>query len=112
MENNTIKVLCLNDDNHSNCYVTRVDYYHDCAQFVQKCLLKPHNYTYEVRQIDLVDPPLAFSDMDEDEFMRLFDLLACNYDMDELFKKNPKAWSEREEVFELFWEQGEEWKYA
>ena len=50
--------------------------------------------------------------MDEDEFMQLFDLLACNYDMDELFKKDPIAWSERKEAFELFWEQGEEWRYA
>lgn len=107
----TIKVLCLNDDNHSNCYVTRTSYYHDCAQFAKKCLLAPHNYQYEVRQIDLVDPPTAFANMDEDEFMRLFDLLACEYRPDELFHEDPLRWSERKRVFELFWVNGEEWRY-
>ena len=108
----TIKVLCLNDDNHSNCYVTRTSYHHDCAQFAKECLLAPHNYQFEVRQIDLVDPPEAFANMDEDEFMRLFDLLACEYHPDELFHKDPLRWSERKRVFELFWANGEEWRYA
>ena len=108
----TIKVLCLNDDNHSNCYVTRTSYYHDCAQFAKGCLLAPHNYQFEVRQIDLVDPPEAFVNMDEDEFMRLFDLLACEYCPDELFHKDPLRWSERKRVFELFWANGEEWRYV
>ena len=108
----TIKVLCLNDDNHSNCYVTRAFYYHNCAQFAKECLLAPHNYQVEVRQIDLVDPPEAFANMDEIEFMRLFDLLACEYRPNELLQKDPSRWAEREKTFELFWEYGEEWRYA
>ena len=108
----TIKVLCLNDDNHSNCYVTRTSYYSDCARFAKACLLAPHNYQFEVRQIDLVDPPEAFADMDEDEFMRLFDLLACTYRPDELYSENPERFAERIEVFNYFWKHGEEWRYA
>lgn len=108
----TIQVLCLNDDNHSNCYVTRAFYYHDCVQFVKKCLLMPPNCQIEIRQINLVDPPEAFTNMDEDEFMRLFDILACEYRPNELLQKEPSRWAEREKTFELFWEHGEEWRYA
>lgn len=108
----TIKVLCLTDDSHFSCYVTRTSYYYNCAQFVKECLLAPHNYQFEVRQINFIDPPEVFANMDEYEFTQLFELLACEYYPDELFYKDPIRWLKRKRVFELFWANGEEWRYS
>lgn len=108
----TIKVLALDDDKYCNCYITRTNYYQNCAQFVKECLLAPHNYQFEIRQIELIDPPEAFVNMDKGEFIRQFKLLAYEYCPDELFYKDPHRWSERKRVFELFWANGKEWRGA
>ena len=108
----SIKVLALNDDNHSKSYVTLGTYYHDCADFVKKCLLKPHTVTYEIREVYICDPSDELATMDEDEFLRLFDLLACTYDPAELFEQDQKRWEERNRAFELFWKNGDTWRYA
>ena len=68
-----IKVLCLNDDNHSKCYVTRGSYYHNMADFAKECLLKPHTVEYEVREVYICDPSEKLAELTEDEFLYLFD---------------------------------------
>ena len=107
-----IKVLCLNDDNHSKCYVTRGSYYSDMADFAKERLLKPHICEYEIREVYICDPSNELATMDEDEFLRLFDLLACTYDPAELFKQDQERWEERNKAFELFWKNGDTWRYA
>lgn len=107
-----IKVIALNDDNHSKCYVTRGSYYHDMADFAKECLLKPHTVGYEIREVYIYDPSGKLAELTEDEFLYLFDLLAITYDPAELFKESPERWENREIAFDLFWENGDEWRYA
>lgn len=107
-----IQVIALNDDNHSKCYVTRGSYYHDMADFAKECLLKPHTVEYEVREVYICDPSEKLAELTEDEFLYLFDLLAVTYDPAELFKEKPEQWKNREIAFDLFWENGDEWRYA
>ena len=107
-----IQVIALNDDNHSKCYVTHGSYYHDMAAFAKECLLKPHTCEYEVREVYLCDPSEKLAELTEDEFLYLFDLLAIEYNPAELFKENHERWENREIAFDLFWENGDEWRYA
>ena len=107
-----IQVIALNDDNHSKCYVTRGSYYHDMADFAKECLLKPHTVEYEVREVYICEPNGKLAELTEDEFFYLFDLLAITYDPAKLFKENQKRWKDRETAFDLFWENGDEWRYA
>ena len=107
-----IQVIALNDDNHSTCYVTRGSYYHDMADFAKECLLKPHTVEYGIREVYICDPSEKLAELTEDEFLYLFDLLAITYDPAELFKENHERWENREIAFDLFWENGDEWRYA
>ena len=107
-----IKVLCLNDDNHSNCYVTRISYYSNMADFAKECLLKPHIYEYEIREVYICEPIGKLAELTEDEFLYLFDLLAVTYDPVNLFRENLERWEERKNAFDLFWENTDEWRYA
>jgi len=107
-----IQVIALNDDNHSKCYVTRGSYYHDMAAFAKECLLKPHTCEYEVREVYLCDPSEKLAELTEDEFLYLFDLLAIEYDPGKLFMEDLERWKNRETAFDLFWENGDEWRYA
>ena len=107
-----IQVIALNDDNHSKCYVTRGSYYHDMADFAKECLLKSHTCEYEIREVYICDPSGKLAELTEDEFLYLFDLLAITYDPAELFKEDHERWEKREIAFDLFWENGDEWRYA
>ena len=102
-----IRVLALNDDNHSKSYVTSLGHWGDAADFMMKYLLQPHKATYEVREVYICEPQGALAEMDEDEFMTLFDLLDTRPELlcDGLCQK-------RQEAFELFWENGDTWNYA
>jgi hypothetical protein len=82
------------------------------ADFAKECLLKPHTVEYEVREVNLCDPSEKLAELTEDEFLYLFDLLAITYDPAELFKENHERWENREIAFDLFWENGDEWRYA
>lgn len=106
------QVIALNDDNHSKCYVTRGSYYPNMANFAKECLLKSHTCEYEVREVYICDPRGKLAELTEDEFLYLFDLLAITYDPAELFKEKPEQWENREIAFDLFWENGDEWRYA
>ena len=107
-----IKVLCLNDDNHSKCYVTRGSYYSHMADFAKECLLKSHTCEYEIREVYICEPSGKLAELTDDEFLYLFDLLAVTYNPAELFKQKPEQWKNREIAFDLFWENGDEWRYA
>lgn len=107
----TVKVLALNDDNHERCYATKRDLFSNCASFAKELLLNSHMEQYEVREVAIIYPQGALAEMNEDEFNRLFDLLACE-DPDRLAEGRPDLYKERQAAFDLFWENGEEWRYA
>lgn len=98
MANTPIQVLALNDDNHDTCFVTRGSYFHDAADFMKECLLKPHNCEYKVGYVALVDMT-----GDEDEDMMIFDRVACEYNPETLFTRDQEAWQKREEAFDYLW---------
>ena len=53
---NTIKVLALDDDNHSVSFVTEEGVnYSSAAEFMRDCLLQPHGTFYVVRMITLIE---------------------------------------------------------
>ena len=104
-----IQVIALNDDNHSEYYVTRGGYYHNIADFAKECLLKPHSDEYEIREVSFCDPSGELATLTEDEFLYLFDLLAVTYNPAQLLKDNPEQWKNREIAFDLFWENGDKW---
>lgn len=107
----SIKVLALNDDNHSKCYVTKWDFFSDCATFAKELLLAPHTETYEVREVYICDPQGELANWDEEKFCDMFSLLdGCS--PDELAERDPEKYRLRQEMFEIFWENGEEWRYA
>lgn len=110
---NRIKVLALNDDNHETVYITLNEYYFNIVDFATKCLLKPHDCTYDVRAIYICDYPEVLENLlGETEFIKGFDLLACISRPAQLFFQDKKKWAERQKAFELFWENGEKWRYA
>ena len=100
-----IKVLCLDDDNHSPSYVTKDKVYYDLNYFIKgECLLKSHHCEYEIKQICLVDPPEAFAEMSEEGFMIMFDLVSC--DPKDLSEEKRRS---RDITFDVLWNNGEEW---
>lgn len=103
----TVKVLALNDDNHDRSYVTIDKYFSNCADFAKACLLNPHNSKYEVREVYVCDPQGQLSTLTEDSFNEAFELL------DQPLRYVPAEKLElRKEIFNLFWENGEDWIYA
>ena len=106
-----VKVVALNDDNHPKSYLTRWDLFSNAADFIKELLLTAHNNTYEVREVYICEPQGALAEMPEEEFCDMFDLLHM-YSPDELAESNPEKFKKRQAAFELFWENGEEWKYA
>ena len=99
---NTIKVLKLDDDNHSPCYVTLGSYYHDAEDFI-KALSQPHTWFFRIKEVRLVEVEWP----DEDEFLRIFDDVACEYHPETLYSRDREQWNKREESFNKLWEVGE-----
>ena len=106
-----IKVLALNDDNHSTVFITRGDYYSNAAVFMKECLLKPHDSAYIVKYVHLCDfgysKPLPAWAADE-KIDEMFDSLYMCSNPAQLFMKNELRWHEREQAFDFFWMFGED----
>lgn len=107
-----IQVIALNDDNHSKSYVTKDRHLGDAADFMKNCLLKPHTDEYEIREVYICDPQGELAEMDEDEFLYMFDLLDLTHHSGKLFKEDEPSWTNREIAFDLFWKNGDVWNYA
>lgn len=107
-----IKVIALNDDNHSRSYVTEEHHLGDAADFMMQCLLRPHVDEYEVREVYICEPMGKLAELTEDEFLHMFDLLDCTYNVPELQREHPEVWKNRQIAFNLFWEEGDTWNYA
>ena len=104
-----IQVIALNDDNHAKSYITREKRYYHFAEFAKKCLLKPHDCEYKIREVYICEPQGELAEMDEDEFLYMFDLLDGRIDPNKTDKKYDEV---RELAFNLFWENGEAWYCA
>ena len=102
-----IKVLALADDNHPVCFVTIGAYYSNAAEFMSKCLLKPHDTTYQVKLFSLVDTEVP-AKYDENTVMDHFDMLTCCSNPSALLMRDESAWRKREKAFAFCWKYGEE----
>lgn len=107
-----IKVIALNDDNHSKSYVTTDRHLGDAADFMKQYLLVPHTEEYEVREVYICEPMGKLAELTEDEFLYMFDLLDGTYDVPALQREHPEVWKNRQIAFNLFWEEGDTWCYA
>lgn len=98
-----IRVLGLDDDNHSEEFCTLGAYFSGDALLEE--LAKPHTVSYSIRHIHLID----FEDRDltlGDTTMSIdcwWNLLSCVSNPKELFMKDEARWKLRELAFDYFW---------
>ena len=97
-----IKVIALNDDNHAPCFATKDTVYSDVRDFMNACLLKPHEEEYEVRGVYICGPLGELKDMEKDTFNDAFSLLECK--PSNLPEDKEK---ERSKYFDLFFDNGD-----
>jgi hypothetical protein len=100
-----IKVLALNDDNHEISFATKDYVYGSVRDFMEVCLLNPHNDTYVVRGVYICDPSESFADMDEDEWIETFDLVATS-SRNIIGDNREELLAKKTEYFEKLWEEG------
>lgn len=104
--NNPIKVLMLDDDIHTPCFVTHGSYFFDAEEFMKECLLHPHTVTYEVRKVSIYDrEEHGYS---KEEFIRMMSALDSCYEPSKLFAESLNKWNFREMSFEKLWDIGTE----
>lgn len=107
----TIRVLALNDDNHNTCFITRQKYYSNASSFMNECLVRPHTDFYDIRFVtilDFGDRSENWTDISEDKFNYMFDLLSCTSDPMRLERNNPEKAVDRRVAFDIFWSKGQE----
>ena len=92
---NAVRVLCLDDDNHSPSYHAEDTFHWNNAnQFIKHLT---HSYTpYEVRQVNLVDFDVDNPDIDPDT---IFNIVDCN--------GRGYSFEEYQEAFNILWEHSE-----
>lgn len=69
-----IRVLALDDDNHSVMFATEYGVrYNSAAEFIKECLALPHVEQYDVRGFAIIDPVDGIlSDLEDDCIDDLF----------------------------------------
>ena len=95
----TVKVLVLNDE-QCKIYVSFGSVYYNTEEFLAE-ICKPHADTFVLREVDYVNPQGALKDMDEDEFLRQFELLGR--DPAKLCAESYDKFVERNKIFQNFW---------
>ena len=95
MEN--IRVLALDDDNHSICFAGERHDWSDAAEFIKDRLAAPHTDNYEIRMITLIDYDESVDEM--------FDRLSCCYRPGQL---DEEAMTSRLEAFNHLWDMAKE----
>lgn len=92
---NTIKVLALDDDNHSVSFVTEEGVnYSSAAEFMRDCLLQPHGTFYTVRMIALVE---EYCEAVEEEFDKI--QFGCGLMTDDWREAFERLWAVSQEDF-------------
>ena len=97
-----IKVIALNDDNHSPCFATKDTVYNNVRDFMNGCILKPHEEEYEVRGVYICEPLGKLKEIEEETFIDAFSLLECKPSN---ISENEKK--ERNDYFDLFFDNGD-----
>ena len=100
---NAIRVLMLDDDNHSPSYHAEdTSHWHDANHFI-KYLTRPHTtiIPYEVRQVALLDLDIDLSETDPDiDIGHIFDIV--------YFNGRGYSFEEYQEAFDILWKNSEE----
>ena len=100
--NNSIRVLMLDDDNHTPSYHGEdTSFWHDANHFI-KWLTRPHTIIipYEVRQVRLIDLDIDLSETNPDiDIDHIFDIVDCN--------GRGHSYEEYLEAFDILWKNSE-----
>lgn len=99
----TIRVLVMDDDNHSPVYVREdgIVYYSE-KDFMVKCLIKPHNIQFRLAFFSIIDEfDGEIVNYSEDEVYGMFNAL-CGYRL-------TKPSESFEDLFNMFWNSADEW---
>lgn len=104
------RVLLLDDDNHEYCVVCEDDrYFSNMIDFMSEVLAQPHNETYEIRIVHLVD--FGTEDIRIGKFVdsidTWFDLLAYVPYPQKFKEQNPDRYLQRSFAFDYFYENGD-----
>ena len=94
-----IRVLSLDDDNHTpSFHAEDTSHWHDANHFI-KYLTRPHTVIipYEVRQVRLVDLEVEDPDLDIDH---IFDIV--------YFNGRGHSFEEYQEAFDILWKMSED----
>ena len=98
-----IRVLMLDDDNHTPSYHSEdTTHWHDANHFI-KWLTRPHStiIPYEVRQVRLIDLDVDLSETDPSiDVDTMFDIVQ--------FNGRGYSFEEYQEAFNILWEVSEE----
>lgn len=95
-----IRILMLDDDNHTPSYHAEdTSYWNDANHFI-KFLTRPHTAVipYEVRQVHLID--LEIKDLDDEGILHIFDIVH--------FKGRGYSFEEYQKAFNILWKMSEE----
>ena len=95
----SIRVLSMNDDNHTpSFHAEDTSHWHDANHFI-KYLTRPHTVIipYEVRQIHIVDLEIDNPDLDIE---RIFDIVQFNC--------RGYSFEEYQEAFNILWKMSED----
>ena len=99
----SIRVLMLDDDNHSPSYhAGDTSHWHDANHFI-KYLIRPHTVIipYEVRKVALIDLDIDLSEIDSDiDIDHIFDIV--------FFNGRGYSFEEYQEAFNILWKNSEE----
>jgi hypothetical protein len=99
----SIRVLMLDDDNHTPSYHAEdTSHWHDANHFI-KYLTRPHTVIipYEVRKVALIDLDIDFSETDPDiDIEHIFDIV--------YFNGRGHSLEEYQEAFDILWKYSEE----
>ena len=98
-----IRVLMLDDDNHTPSYHAEdTSHWHDANHFI-KWLTRPHNtiIPYEVRKVALIDLDIDLAEVDPDvDIGHIFDIV--------YFNGRGYSFEEYQEAFDILWKNSEE----
>lgn len=99
----SIRVLMLDDDNHSPSYHAEdTSHWHDANHFI-KYLIRPHTVIipYEVRKVALIDLDIDLSEIDSDiDIEHIFNIV--------FFNGRGYSFEEYQEAFNILWKNSEE----
>lgn len=106
-----VRVLKLDDDNHSPCYVTEYGYWCDADSFMKNGLCKPHSVEYKIKTIKYIyiDPNLEHEGVKATTmFNRVDDYRINDGIMEGARGLSYEQYLNRKIAFDFLWETSEE----